>query len=246
MLVSHETENDPRSVLPFGSRRPTAGFVTAGITGAAALAVSFGAAQPAHAQVVIYNSGLTNTVDGSSIYFSASTGVSQLTSFSGSQYTISSYNNNGSPYASIAGTTNGTVNSLVQQNQDCYATRLAAGDLIDGFGASIITSPTIASANITNEPWNALGQGYLALQLQDSANTNRFFGWADITINPSYSVTLNRFALNATANQGVYAGTTNVAAAAAPEPDALALLALGAAGMGAYRLRLGKKKTDAE
>jgi hypothetical protein len=69
--------------------------------------------------------------------------------------------------------------------------------------------------------------GYLGLEvLQDGVPE---YGWADITVHPDYTVTLNGFALQ-TDGTAIGAGDTG-----APEPASILLLALGAAGMAAYR-----------
>jgi hypothetical protein len=70
--------------------------------------------------------------------------------------------------------------------------------------------------------------GYLGLEvLQDGTPE---YGWADIVVHPDYSVTLNSFGLQ-TDGDSIDAGDPS----ATPEPASILLLALGAAGLAAYR-----------
>jgi hypothetical protein len=68
--------------------------------------------------------------------------------------------------------------------------------------------------------------GYLGLEVV--RGLTREYGWANIVVHPNFSVTLNSFTLD-TSGSSLNAGTE------APEPASILLLALGAAGIAAYR-----------
>jgi len=57
-----------------------------------------------------------------------------------------------------------------------------------------------------------------------------YYGWADIVVNSDYTITLNAFGYDDTPGESEIAG-------AVPEPSSIELLALGAAGIAAYRRR---------
>jgi hypothetical protein len=73
--------------------------------------------------------------------------------------------------------------------------------------------------------------GYLGLEVLQNGTPE--YGWADIQVNSDYSVSLNSFALQ-TDGDPLEAGS--------PEPASILLLALGAAGIAAYR---SKRKAKA-
>ena len=72
--------------------------------------------------------------------------------------------------------------------------------------------------------------GYLGLEVLQGSTPE--YGWASIVVHPNFSVTLNSFALD-TSGASLSAGDTGVAAT--PEPASILLLAMGAAGIAAYR-----------
>jgi hypothetical protein len=76
--------------------------------------------------------------------------------------------------------------------------------------------------------------GYVGLEFGGPGG--EYYGWANVTVNSDYSITLNGFAYNNTPNQGIVVEPV-------PEPSSLLLLTLGAAGIAAYRR---KRATRAE
>jgi hypothetical protein len=70
-------------------------------------------------------------------------------------------------------------------------------------------------------------EGYVALDYTGN------YGWADIVIHPDYTISLNSFGYDPT-GASITAGA---GLAPVPEPDSIVLLALGAAGMAAFRKR---------
>jgi hypothetical protein len=72
--------------------------------------------------------------------------------------------------------------------------------------------------------------GYLGLEVLQGSTPE--YGWADIVVHPNFTVTLDSFALD-TSGGSLTTGETGVAPT--PEPASILLLALGAAGIAAYR-----------
>ncbi len=106
--------------------------------------------------------------------------------------------------------------------------RFAAGESIGpgtGYQSPGAGFPDLAP---TFGNWTAGGRGFLGLTLRDPSGASAadiFYGFADITVNDDYSVTLNAFAYE---NQRGTAITTGFAAPV-PEPGSAPLLALGSA-----------------
>jgi hypothetical protein len=85
--------------------------------------------------------------------------------------------------------------------------------------------------------WADGGRGFLGLMLRDPAGTGPqdvFYGFADITVNPDFSITLHGFAFENVRGAPILTAFTPPI----PEPSALLLMALGLGGL-ALRLRRG-------
>ena len=117
-----------------------------------------------------------------------------------------------------------------------------------GFGANIAGGP-FAAANVgtlafgpgfANSQWTTPGQGYVGFKFTDTAGTE--YGWASLTMAgvPGNVFTLNSYAYT-TAGEIITAGQTS----AVPEPGSLALLAMGGAGLLAWRQRRAAKSSVA-
>jgi MYXO-CTERM domain-containing protein len=81
--------------------------------------------------------------------------------------------------------------------------------------------------------WPTPGRGFLGFTIRDPSGTSSadiFYGFADITVNPDYSVTLNGFG---------YENVRGAAVVAVPEPGAALLPLAGVAGLALSRRRRG-------
>jgi len=87
------------------------------------------------------------------------------------------------------------------------------------------------------QPTSGPDTGYVALQMP--VGGNNYYGWANITVNTDYTVTLNSFAIDSTPGEAIPdpGGPFTYSSSATPEPatSSLLLIALGAAGIAAYK-----------
>ena len=227
--------------------------------GAMALAAALGGTTDANAAIISFDGGNTQTAGGS-LSFNILTGAVSSSS-AGNDF---AFRVGTSAYASAGGL--GSGRSLMALNCECaLPLKLGLGNLIgpsgnfiqggllgSRFSTGSTTSQTssgslgrVRAAGLTgNGAWQSggvpAGRGFLGLRFLIGAVTH--FGWADITVNPDFTVTLHSFAYEACAEEGISAGATtggidcNIVAET-PEPHSAAMLAMGAAGLLAYRRR---------
>ncbi len=138
-------------------------------------------------------------------------------------------------FGSSAGINNKFAVSSSLNGANSSASRAgAAAQSSDPGSNSIIFSPpwpATAAPSSALGHWHGLGTGFLGLTFDVGSRTD--YGWAQITINPDYTITLNSMAYD-DSGSSILAGQTPPPAPA-PEPNSLGLLALGAAGLAAYR-----------
>lgn len=82
--------------------------------------------------------------------------------------------------------------------------------------------------------WESGDYGYLGLLIGDGTGTGAadvFYGYAEITVNPDFSVTLHSFAYNDVRGQAITTVST------VPEPTVMALTPLALAAIAAFRRR---------
>lgn len=210
-------------------------------------AASVAAAGGAGASIVFFDIADTTTPAGGArlIYFTPSTGAvatSPQTVTTPYQFVLvggtSVVQLNGiRPNAGFGISPNSAV--TLRSGPDLLPARLTLGAVIGGAGQFGGPSGTIASGGFTgsNGPvqygnWNAAGlpnSGYIGFRFGQAGNFQ--YGWANVSVNADYSITLRSFAFENVPN-------TAIAAGAVPEPTTTALLlGLGAGGLAAYRAR---------
>lgn len=115
-----------------------------------------------------------------------------------------------------------------------YATALSAGALIDSTttsGGPFQASLAYGGANPSAQ-FNNVTDAYIGLAFPIGGVNH--YGWISVDIdNTAGTFTINEWAYNSVAGQGIYAGTLT----AVPEPSTLALLTAGAVGIAAMRRR---------
>ena len=241
-------KNFPSSLtgLPDGLEKRIASY------GAMAIAAAVGGATPANAAIITFTGGNTTTLSNGSVTFNMVTGAVG-TADAGKDFALRFPLAPVNPSSTSAGAEALGPNGMGFLAGGTFPFKLAGGANIGpggGFqGAGVLArrffSYTVSSGFVSTNVGNwqsfgsALGQGYLGLKFLIGANVH--YGWADISVNPDYSVTLHSFAYESCADQSIDAGQTQGGAtcgdSAVPEPHSAALLAMGAAGLLAYRRR---------
>lgn len=131
----------------------------------------------------------------------------------------------------------GAFNGFTAANGFVYVAKLGFGANIAGgaFAAASAIGTLAYGPGFANSQWKTPGLGYMGFKFTDAAGTLEY-GWASINVAgvPDNSFTLNSYAYS-TAGEAITAGQIAV-----PEPGSLALLAVGGAGLLAWRQRRAK------
>ena len=210
----------------------TASGLLALSVGASALVA--GTATNAHANVLVYTSGLTTSIapDGSAsnndVFFDFVSGTSSKDVASTYQYRLNTTSDGATIHTTGA-------SSRVAGDVICGARQYEVGQSIsstNGFDTAVLR----ISTQTGNDQFAPGESGYLGFEFASSPDT--FYGFADITVQNDRTVTLNSFGYETTPGQAIAAGAS---ATVVPEANPLELLLLGAVGMGAYRAAQARK-----
>ncbi len=189
----------------------------------------------ANAAAVKYDTNVTATA-GNPIFFNAATGAIDLTSVPG-DYEIftqvdglrstARFLGVGNPFALAPASSQGLPERLALSNA------IGAGlYFLQGFStlaSNGFLTPQAGNWNFSSTPADV--EGYVGLHLTQGRKNN--YGWAELVVHPDYTVTLEAIGYETTPGTAIAAGAG--VDTAAPEPSSILLMALGAAGIAAYR-----------
>jgi hypothetical protein len=200
--------------------------------GAVSLALAaIGNTQSAFGEQIYFAEDVTTT-PGSAIYFNALTGQIDAGLMPGDYELITDLEGAKTAARLIASAANEfAVTPFTSMASVSSVSRLFLNDLIGPSLKFANSASTLASNSFRHfghfQPEPATG--YVGLRFVEGADT--FYGWADITVNDDFTITLTALGLDNTgASIAAGAGAPNT-----PEPPSIALLVLGAAGLAAYR-----------
>lgn len=182
-----------------------------------------------------YNVNLTTTPSMPAIYFDITTGSAGfmdasdefelLTDIEGSVIKARILT---SPDDAFPGNGNFFAAAPFASGSGSSVARLAPGSAIGPLLRFSQTNGTLASNSVGFGHWNSLpAVGDIGLEISGTQPT---YGWAEITINSNYDITLDAFGWNNSGDPAEIPVST-------PEPASIVLLCLGAVGIAAWRNR---------
>ena len=200
--------------------------------GKMSIAVASGVlATSAQASVIVTSTATAcptaNSTTGGAVYFNPATGACGHSS-TGSGFKIENFK--AFSGTMVLGAVGMTSHALLAGDQ-LFLTKLATSGTA-GFSNGMFLGGNLevkSSGGAHSGPWTDGDTGFIGLLMNA---TGFHYGWAQVQIT-GYDATLLQFAYN----DGVGLAPTT---SESPEPSSLALLALGAAGIGAYRRKRSK------
>jgi hypothetical protein len=194
----------------------------------------------AHATSITFNTDLTTGIGaGNAIFFNPMTGFAGSTASSSDFELLTSVfaSDSQSPFANAflevgpANNANGNTFAASALGSTGFSSvaRLAPGALVGpGLAFSSVGAHLAGNSYFAFGNWNPVPEsGEVGLRMVRGSDT--FYGWADITVNDDYTITLDAFGYD-NAGDAVIADPPP-----APEPASIVLLALGAAGIAGWR-----------
>ena len=191
----------------------------------------------AHGGMLTYSGDDLTTSATQAVYFDPATGYAGLTSSGSFDFELVTNSFGGGYFRDsifVAPNNGGPNGNLLAVSASSLVAKLSPLQSIGGgmnFGFFGTLAGNVASAATAH--WNALpANGDLGLSQTTGCNVGTCYAWANITVNPDYSITLNTFGYD---NSG--APVADPGPDPAPEPASIVLLAMGAAGIAAWRRR---------
>jgi hypothetical protein len=192
----------------------------------------------AHATPITFYTDLTTGIGaGNAIFFDPMTGFAGSTASSSDFELLTSvFSSVGQSNAFLnagpgnqAGNGNTFAASALGSTGFSSVARLTPGALVGpGLAFSSVGAHLAGNSYFALGHWNPVPEsGDVGLRMVRGSDT--FYGWADITVNDDYTITLDAFGYDDAGN-AVIADPTPT-----PEPASIFLLALGAAGIAAWR-----------
>ena len=213
--MQNSTSNEQSLGLSGGLEKRIASY------GAMAIAAAIGGTANANAAIISFDPVDATGASGGSLAFNILTGAVSTTE-AGNDF---AFRFAASAYASAGGLLSSRSVMAGDCGGECISVlKLGLGNLIGAggnfVGGAFLGSRFSTTTTFTSElnavaltgrgNWQSsgvpTGRGFMGLRFVVAGNTH--FGWADLTLNPDFSVTLHSFAYEACADEGISAGAT--------------------------------------
>ncbi len=248
-------EQNTQETISTSARNTRLNHYCAAGAGAVVLVGAVSTADASITYINFNNQVFTDTVpdNGSSTYFTSGTAGNfdfnkdGVIDFRLRQRASANSGSNLTNLAGFAAPTTGTINVVGASNSgNNYPSRLAAGATI-GTGATFLTLATgvtgylASKSGFSASQWvSATGPATGFVGISFTAGGQLYYGWVGLSVagqdaSTPYAITLSGIAYENVPNTAIIAGQTT--GGAVPEPSSVALVALGGAGLAAYRRR---------
>jgi hypothetical protein len=188
-----------------------------------AAAIAAGGGTPVEASVIVHDPSDVTISSGGAVFFRMQTGAVSTNTIPSAQFVL--FRAGYALFGGAAGTSTGLLGSTSGGFGLAYRLGNSAsiGPSASAFAPLALLAGLLPGGTAYGN-WLPAGRGFLGLRFLIGGSPH--FGWADITVYPDLSLTFHRFAYEDVADQPIYAS---------PEPHPVALVALGAAGLAAFR-----------